>query len=130
MARSVAPHQGLKVKEIGERNRTLKAQNALPVGQSTDIFNVQRLLWHWPIVVRECEYCVKGGRGAAEIRFQIRASTASCGSWPAGVDPPLDTDDALRLDSPFCFAQGKLWRLSPQDSLTPYPERNLGWLQN
>ena len=73
MARSVAPYQGLKVKKIGERNRTLKAQNALPVGQSTDIFNVQRLLWHWAIVVRECEYCVKAGPGEW-LKFDFKYS--------------------------------------------------------
>src|ERR1700739_3745698 len=99
MARSVATHQRLELKEVGESNRTRQAQNALPVGQSSDIFNVERLLGHWAIVVRECEYCVKAGPGK-RLKFDLKISRRRKLRVPR-------QPGAIRLVKLPCFAAGQ-----------------------
>src|SRR5450432_671000 len=87
VGRSAAAHQGLKLEEIREQDRPAQADNARTAVRVRHVFDLQGLLRHCDIVLRDCEWSVKG----RYIWVRIFTRSAGVGSWTesrAGVPVP------------------------------------------
>ena len=79
--RGVAPHHRLKRKEVGdEEQEPFRRNTRLPAGIPLSVFDLQRLLRHPHIVLRECEYCVKGRQLASQS--SVKSPRAKARRWP------------------------------------------------